>query len=74
MLVLYTLFIVNRELGNGIVSGKYFWFYASMALFTVIAIPAAIIKRNERVGFGFVDLLFVLFCFVLFCFVLLLSE
>jgi hypothetical protein len=61
--ILYTVFVINLNLGNGIVSGKYFWFYFSMALLSVIAIPIAIIKRKKRVRFRFVDLLFVLFCF-----------
>ncbi|MDR3266191.1 MAG: O-antigen ligase family protein [Tannerella sp.] len=62
LLVLGTVFVINKELANGIVSGKYFWFYTSMALLTIVAVPIAIIKRKGRVHLGFVDLLFVLFC------------
>jgi hypothetical protein len=62
MIVLSTVFSNSRELGNGIVSSKYFWFYASIALFSVVAIPAAIIKRKERIGFNLPDLLILLFC------------
>jgi tetratricopeptide (TPR) repeat protein len=62
MTVLFTVFIVSRDLANGLVSGKYFWFYASMVLLSVFAIPAAIIKRRERVSFQVSDLLILLFC------------
>jgi hypothetical protein len=31
--VLCTIFSISRDLSNGIVSGKYFWFYASIAIF-----------------------------------------
>jgi tetratricopeptide (TPR) repeat protein len=47
---------------NGIVSSKYFWFYASMTLLSVVAIPAAIIRRKERTRFKLPDLLILLFC------------
>jgi hypothetical protein len=64
MTVLSTVFIVSRNLANGIVSGKYFWFYASMALLSAFAIPAAVIKRKERLSFKLPDLLILLFCLV----------
>ncbi|MDR0603314.1 MAG: hypothetical protein LBG80_03315 [Bacteroidales bacterium] len=60
--VLYTVISINHDLGNGIVSGKYFWFYTSITLLSVIAIPIAIIKYKERVKFEFADLLLLLFC------------
>jgi tetratricopeptide (TPR) repeat protein len=60
--VLCTVFSINRDLGNGTVSGKYFWFYASMALLSVVAIPSAIIKRKNRLDLKFADLLMLLFC------------
>jgi hypothetical protein len=60
--VLYTVISVNHELGNGIVSGKYFWFYASMALLSAVAIPTAIIRRRERVKRKLADLLLLIFC------------
>jgi hypothetical protein len=61
IMVLSTVLIVSRDLGNGIVSGKYFWFDASMALLLVAAIPAVIIKRRERLSFALNDLLILLF-------------
>jgi uncharacterized membrane protein len=62
VLSLYTVFVVSKNLANGIISGKYFWFYVSMALLSVVAIPAAIIKRRERLSFKAPDLLILLFC------------
>jgi tetratricopeptide (TPR) repeat protein len=62
ILVFSTVFIVDRDLFNGIVSGKYFRFYAAMALLSVVAIPAAIIKRGERLSFKLPDLMILLFC------------
>jgi glucan phosphoethanolaminetransferase (alkaline phosphatase superfamily) len=62
--ILCTVFSLNRDLGNGIVSSKYFWFYVSMALLSVAAIPTAIIKHRERISFRLPDLLILLFCFV----------
>ncbi|MDR0421110.1 MAG: O-antigen ligase family protein [Prevotellaceae bacterium] len=53
---------MNTDLANGIVSGKYFWFYASVALLSALAIPAAIIKRREKASFALPDLLILLFC------------
>ncbi|MDR0605918.1 MAG: O-antigen ligase family protein, partial [Bacteroidales bacterium] len=61
-IVLFTVLSVGYDFGNGIVSSKYFWFYASMALLSVLAIPAAIIKRRERISFKLPDLLLLLFC------------
>jgi Ca2+/Na+ antiporter len=62
MIVLSAVFANSRDLGNGIVSSKYFWFYASVALLSVLAIPAAIIRRKEKVTFKLRDLLILLFC------------
>jgi hypothetical protein len=62
LLVLATVFVVNKDLANSTVSGKYFWFYASMALLTIVAVPAAIIKQKERFRFTLTDLLLLLFC------------
>jgi O-antigen ligase len=61
--VLCTVFVINHDLGHGIVSGKYFWFYASMALLTIVAVPVVIIKRKDRFRFVLSDLFLLLFCF-----------
>jgi uncharacterized membrane protein len=62
LLVLATVFVVNKDLANSTVSGKYFWFYVSMALLTVVAVPMSIVKRKERFRFALNDLLLLLFC------------
>jgi tetratricopeptide (TPR) repeat protein len=64
ILILSTVFIVDKNLYNGIVSGKYFWFYATITLFSVVAILAVTIKRKERLSFKLPDLLILLFCAV----------
>ncbi|MDR1459266.1 MAG: O-antigen ligase family protein, partial [Bacteroidales bacterium] len=61
-IVLFTVLSVGHYFGNGIIYGKYLWFYVSMAILSVIAIPAAIIKRKEEIGFNLPDLLILLFC------------
>jgi tetratricopeptide (TPR) repeat protein len=62
MMALFTVFIINKDIAYGIVSGKYFWFYTSIAILSVVAIPAIIIKRKERLSFKLPDLLILLFC------------
>jgi tetratricopeptide (TPR) repeat protein len=37
-MVLGTVFVVNPELGNGVVSGKYVWFYLSMGVVAVTSV------------------------------------
>jgi hypothetical protein len=60
LLILCTVFVIS-EIENGIISGKYFWFYVSMTLLSIVAIPVAIIKRGERLNFKLPDLLILLF-------------
>jgi hypothetical protein len=59
--VLCTAFIVNRDYVYSMVAGKYFWFYGSVALLSIIVIPAFVIKR-KRLCFDISDLLILLFC------------
>ncbi|MDR2407178.1 MAG: hypothetical protein LBE13_03575, partial [Bacteroidales bacterium] len=60
--VLCTIFIVNKDYVYSMIVGKYFWFYASMSLFSIIAIQAVIIRCKERLSFEISDLLILLFC------------
>jgi phosphoglycerol transferase MdoB-like AlkP superfamily enzyme len=60
--VLAAVFILGKGLSNGIVSGKYFWFYVSMALLSILAIPVYITRCRERITFKLSDLLLLLFC------------
>jgi hypothetical protein len=36
LLILSTIFVIDRHLSNGVVSGKYFWFYGSMGLMVLV--------------------------------------
>jgi O-antigen ligase len=61
LLIPCTVFIVTDKLVYGVVSGKYFWFYVSMVLLSVSAIPVTIVNR-KRLSFKIPDLLILLFC------------
>lgn len=58
--VLSTTFIVNYNLGNGIVSGKYFWFYLSIGVCAAIS-TMLIIKNCRIIYFSPADYLILLF-------------
>jgi tetratricopeptide (TPR) repeat protein len=63
LIVISTVFVINEYLADSIVFGKYFWFYISMALFSVISIPAAVVmKFKKRLIFKLPDLLILAFC------------
>jgi hypothetical protein len=57
------VFILSKDLSNGIISVKYFWFYTSMTILSIVAVPALIIKRRKRLNFKAPDLMILLFCF-----------
>jgi tetratricopeptide (TPR) repeat protein len=59
--VISTVFVIGQNLGNGIVTGKYFWFYFSTMLFAIIAIPVAVV-RKVTIRFALPDMLLFLFC------------
>lgn len=61
VMVLCTVFIVSRDLENGVVSGKYFWFYLSMILISINTIFSFFVNR-KKVPFYALDLLVGLFC------------
>jgi O-antigen ligase len=42
LLVLATVFVLDHRLANGVVSGKYFWFYGSMGLVALSAVIMSI--------------------------------
>jgi hypothetical protein len=62
VLVLCTVLAVDNNLAYGMISCKYFWFYCSVALLSMIAIPVAVVRRMERLNFALPDLLTLLFC------------
>jgi tetratricopeptide (TPR) repeat protein len=58
--VLATVFVLGRELANGIVSGKYFWFYGSMGLVGAVTLAATVFCRRAF-RFSVTDVLVLLF-------------
>jgi hypothetical protein len=63
LLVFSTVFIVNRELANGLVTGKYFWFYTSMGIASVVTLVYALSNSN-KLHFKFTMFDFLIFIFV----------
>jgi len=70
IVVLATIFIVNKEMAHGVISGKYFWFYFSMGLCSFVSTGLVVFNRNKlQVNlldglvalFGLTSLLFVNF-------------
>jgi hypothetical protein len=45
MLVTSTVFVVSNELANGVISGKYFWFYGSMGLVCVTTLIRIMVNK-----------------------------
>jgi tetratricopeptide (TPR) repeat protein len=60
LLTLCTVFVVSHDLANGIVSGKYFWFYGSMGV-AAVATLLSVFFTKSRFRFTFLDLLILLF-------------
>jgi O-antigen ligase len=60
LLALSTVFVINDDLANGIVSGKYFWFYGSMGLVTLATLIQTLMNRR-KFRFSVTDLLVLLF-------------
>lgn len=61
IMLLSTVFVVNKELANGVVAGKYFWFYLSIGLIAVTTVMSFIINR-KNIRFNILDLLVIAFC------------
>ena len=60
-MVLSTVFVINNQLANGVIAGKYFWFYISIGLTSVaVILSVAIHKRTLR--FSLLDGLVAVFC------------
>jgi len=45
LMVLSTVFVVDNSLVNGVVSGKYFWFYGSMGVISITTLIFAAIRK-----------------------------
>ena len=48
ILLLATVFIINNQFTNGIVVGKYYWFYGNMGLFSVFAIAMISVSNRKQ--------------------------
>jgi tetratricopeptide (TPR) repeat protein len=60
LLVLSAVFVVSSDLANGVVSGKYFWFYGSMGLVSLFTVIKTLANRRPF-RFSTTDLLVLLF-------------
>jgi O-antigen ligase len=54
LLVFVTVWVMSSDLVNGVVSGKYFWFYASMGLVAIAVLIVAVISK-KRFRFSIID-------------------
>ena len=60
LLVLSTVFVIDKSLFNGVVTGKYFWFYVSMGMANV-ATPIFALSHKIHFRFTILDFLVLLF-------------
>jgi tetratricopeptide (TPR) repeat protein len=61
IMALATVFIVRPELGSGIVSGKYFWFYLSMGVIAVVSFISHSLARKQAMRIKRIDVLILLY-------------
>ncbi|GEM_PF-2794142 len=61
--VLSTVFIVNKTIQNGIIFGKYFWFYLAFT-FSSIAILISYFKNRQPFNVSIVDIFITIFCII----------
>ena len=47
IVILATVFIVNKEMAYGVISGKYFWFYFSMGLCSFVSTGLVVFNRKK---------------------------
>ena len=60
VIILSTGFIVNNSLADGVVSGKYFWFYGSMGILSFVTVVYSLTNR-QLLRFTLFDLMILLF-------------
>ena len=60
IMVLTTVFIVNKEMAHGVISGKYFWFYFSVGLCSIVSTGFIVFSR-KKLQFNLLDGLVVLY-------------
>lgn len=61
VLVLSTVFAISKDMANGIISGKYIWFYFSL-LIVSLATFFSYCLNHKKISFSLLDLLIALFC------------
>jgi tetratricopeptide (TPR) repeat protein len=61
VMALATVFIIRPELGNGVVSGKYFGFYLSMSVIAVVSLMSHSIIRRQAIRIKRIDGLILLY-------------
>jgi O-antigen ligase len=61
LLVFSTVFVVDKNLAQGVISGKYFWFYGSMVL-TAVAVFISVLVSRRKVRLDWLDWLVGGFC------------
>lgn len=62
-LVLSTVFVVDHSLANGVVTGKYFWFYGAM-LWVVLGTVVAYVLNRKKVSLSWIDAAVLIFSLV----------
>ena len=72
-LVISTVFIISNNLPNGIVSGKYFWFYGSVGIIFFFSLVARLFL-NRSMKFSLLDLFIVLFLGVVYTSALIINN
>ena len=70
VLLILTPLFTSSELENGIVSGKYFWFYFSMGLVSITSVISVVSRQNRNIQIAINDKLVLLFAFCIFLFVI----
>ena len=55
LLVLSGVFVMNNDLVNGVITGKYFWFYASMGVISLVTLVFAFIHKLFLIRFTILD-------------------
>lgn len=61
-IAMYTVFVINYNLANSIVSGKYFWFYFSIGIYAIVSTPFIIKQyKKEPLPFTLFDFLILLY-------------
>ncbi len=61
ILLFSTVLVINDTLANGIVTGKYFWFYGTVITAAFASILSFILNKNKTIKFEITDLIVLLY-------------